>query len=91
MQLVGPVLVVLVLLAQMLDLLRGQGHLAAVLAHGASQNAHGVVLLAPRRIVPALDGCHGETGLGSAHRMRPGLGGKGVESGLELSLPGGRA
>ena len=56
MQLVAPVRVLAVLELEPLGQGRGQRHLAAVFAHGAAQDADGVVVLAPRRVVPALDG-----------------------------------
>src|SRR5208283_1542828 len=90
-QLVGPVLVVVVLPPQMLDLLCGQRHLAAVLAHRAPQDAHGVVLLTPRCVVPTLDGGDRETHLASAHWMRPGLLGQQAQGDLEFSWRRGRA
>jgi hypothetical protein len=55
-QLVAPVGMLAVLEQKPLGQRRGQGHLAAVLAYGAAQDADGVVRLASGFVVPALDG-----------------------------------
>ena len=73
MQLVAPVRVVVVLEHESLGEGRGQGDLAAVLAHGAAQGADRVVVLAACRVVPPLDGDGRELDVASGHGMRPGL------------------
>ena len=86
-QLVGPVRMGVVLLGQLPDQRRRQGDLAAVLAHGAAEDLERIVLL-PRLVVPAFDGDGGEVDLAAADRVRPGLGGEGLEGGLEFSAQG---
>ena len=88
MQLVAPVRVVAVLENEPLGEGRGQGDLAAVFAHGAAQGADRVVVLAPRRVVPPLDGDSRELDVASGHGMRPGLRGKGADRCLERSAQG---
>ena len=88
MQLVAPVRVIAVLEMEPLSQGRGQGYLAAVLAHGAAQGADWIVALAARRVVPALDGDGGEADFAPGHGMRPGLGGQGADRCLERSAQG---
>ena len=77
----------IVLLGQLPDQRRGQGDLAAVLAHGAAQDLERIVLL-PRLVVPAFDRDGGEVDLAAADRVRPGLGGESLEGGPEFSAQG---
>ena len=89
MQLVAPVRVVVVLEHESLRDGGGEGYLAAVLAQGAAQGTDRVVVLAPRHVVPPLDGDGREMDIASGHRMRPGLGGKVADGCLQHSAAGG--
>ena len=88
-QLVGPVRMGIILLRQVLDQRRRQGELAAVLAHGAAEDLERVLLLS-RFVVPAFDRDGGEVHLAGVDRVRPGLGGEGLEGGLQFSTRRGR-
>jgi len=90
-ELVAPVLVVAVLQNEPFDNSRGQGYFAAVFAYSASQGADRVVVLAPRCVIPPLDGDGRETDVATGHRMRPGLGGKAADGCLERTASTGRA
>ena len=90
-QLVAPVRVLAVLEMKPLGQRRGQRHLAAVFAQGAAQDADGVVVLAPRCVVPAFDGDGREADIVSISGMRPGLGGKAADGRLDRSARRGRA
>jgi hypothetical protein len=88
-QLVGPVRMGVILLRQVLDQRRRQRDLAAVLAHGAAEDLERVLLLS-RLVVPAFDRDGGEVDLAAVDRVRPGLGGEGLEGGLEFPARRGR-
>ena len=88
MQLVAPVRVVVVLEHESLRDGGGEGYLAAILAEGAAQGPHGVVVLAPRHVVPPLDGDSREMDIASGYRMRPGFGGKVADGCLQHSAQG---
>ena len=72
-QLVAPVLVSPILGQQLLDLDRGQGDLATVLADAPPQDADWVLLRAAGGVVPAFDGAGRILDGATVHRMRPGL------------------
>ena len=90
-QLIAPVLVIAVLENQPLGEGSGQGHLAAVFAHGAAQDADRVVVSAPRHVIPPLDGDSREPDVASGYGMTPGLLGKAADRCLERTAIGGRA
>src|SRR6185437_14005984 len=68
-KLVGPVRVLAVLGHEPIGERRVEGDLAAILADGAAQRADGVVALAARGVVPALDGDGREVDVGPAAGM----------------------
>ena len=88
MQLVAPVWVVVVLEHESLRDGGREGYLAAILAEGPA-GPHGVVVLAPRHVVPPLDGDSREMDIASGYRMRPGFGGKVADGSLQHSAAGG--
>jgi hypothetical protein len=85
-QLAAPVRVVTVLKMESLSEGRRERDLATVFAHGASQDAKGVIApLAERRVIPACDGAGRDADIAPGHRMGPGLFGEGADRRMERS------
>ena len=89
MQLEAPALVIAVLEMKSLSEGRRQRDLATIFAYGTAQGTHGIVALAPRRVVPASDRAGRETDVAPGHGMRPGLLGKRADRRLKRSRAGG--
>ena len=91
MQLVAPVRVVAILEMEPLGQCRGEGHLAAVFAHGAAQGTDGIIFFASRNVVPAFDGGSRELDIAFAHGMTPRPLCEGADGRLELAAQADRS
>jgi hypothetical protein len=63
--------VIAVLKMQPLGQRRSEGYLAAVFAHGTTQDTEWIVAFASCYVIPTLDADHREVNVASCHRMTP--------------------